>query len=206
MSEINVVQSVVSQFVAECHNKESTLQHSSDHQLAVGAFCSICAEHSPMQSVSHVLTNQMTKEQAVLRATLQLEEIFELIRGLGVSVRLKDTTDADDDITQGTDLLEFKAEGTVNLAEIIDGLVDDSVISAGTASLLGIPLAAFEEVIDTNNLQKFSEGHYFREDGKLVKPEGHPKPDLDAVVRSITKKQGEEKGLAAFTPYTWPQS
>lgn len=181
--------------------EDSVFQNSDRHQLAVAAFCGECAKHSPMQHISHELTNQLTPEQAVLRVALHLEEMFELIRGLGVSVRLADHVDKDADISHLKANKDFKlvADGTVNLREIIDGLTDSSVISEGTASLLGIPSVMFELPVDYNNIEKFSPGHYFREDGKLVKPEGHPAPNLSAVVREISGKDLDTD----FAPYNW---
>lgn len=178
----------------------SSLATMSEHQLRVTAFCAECAEHQPLQHVNHTVTNKLTKAQAILRAKLQLEEVLELIRGLGVGVRLAEGQPSDTNISiAGTDCLSFAADGEVNLKEIIDGLCDDSVIAKGTASLLGIPLAPFEAPTDYNNLNKFKPGHYFREDGKLVKPADHPAPDLESVLSSITG------GLtfADFPNYKW---
>lgn len=203
MSDFNP-QAFVDNYTGNLMPSTSSLRNADDHQVRVSAFCEECAQHAHQQHVNHEITNKLTREQAVLRAILQLEEMFELIRGLGVSVRLKPETDRDADLTvpkSTTDLLDFKADGTVNLTEIIDGLVDDSVISSGTASLLGIPIAAFTEVVDYNNIAKFAPGHHFREDGKLVKPEGHPKPDLAEVVKRISGKDLDTD----FAPYNWSE-
>ena len=75
----------------------------------------------------------------------------------------------------------------------------DSVIAKGTASMLGIPLEPFELPTDLNNLNKFKPGHYFREDGKLVKPEGHPAPDLEGILTLVTGG----KTFADFPNYNW---
>lgn len=181
--------------------KQSSLHHADAHQLRVTVFCGKCAEHSPMQHVSHEVTDRITPEQAVLRAALHLEEMFELIRGLGVSVRLADHVDTDADVSELSAYkdLVLVPEKTVNLREIVDGLVDSSVISSGTASLFGIPIRPFTEEIDANNLAKFAPGHYFREDGKLVKPENHPEPDLDSVLATISGLSFDD-----FPPRPWP--
>lgn len=200
MSDKINAQEYVDTFIANLP-ENSVLRNGDRHQLAVAAFCGECGKHSPMQGISHELTNLLTPEQAVLRVALHLEEMFELLRGLGVSVRLADHVDRDADISHLEANKDFKlvADGTVNLREIIDGLTDSSVISEGTASLLGIPSVMFELPVDYNNIEKFGPGHYFREDGKLVKPEGHPKPDLAAVVTEISGKNLDTD----FAPYNW---
>lgn len=190
----------VNEFISKLP-EDSSLRHANVHQLAVSAFCDVCAQHAPQQHVNYEITNQLTAEQAILRAKLQLEEILELVHGLGVSVRLADEADTDVNLAEaGTSALEFRADGTVNLQEVIDGLVDDSVISNGTAALLGIPLAVFTSPVDINNLNKFRPGHTFREDGKLIKPDGHPKPDLQEVLTQIT---GGKTFAVDFAPYNW---
>lgn len=164
--------------------EDSSLKTASDHQLRVSALCEACSEHTPNQHVNHTLTNKVTKAQAELRARMQLEETLELLHGMGIKVTLAEDTDVDIDLADPSAkaALDFKAEGEVCLETIIDGLVDQSVIGNGTASMFGINLQMFTEAVDMNNLLKFAPGHYFREDGKLVKPEGHPKPDFNSLL------------------------
>jgi predicted HAD superfamily Cof-like phosphohydrolase len=203
MSDLNP-QQFAEQFVSAFIEKlppDSSLANANVHQLAVSAFCDICAEHAPQQHVNYEVTNRATREQVQLRAALQLEEIFEMIRGMGVSVRLKAEVPHDADIAklETSKHFDIVADGSVNLKEIIDGLADDSVISNGTASLFGIPLAAFTSPVDINNLNKFRPGHSFREDGKLIKPEGHPAPNLEEVLSQVTGG----KTFADFPIYNW---
>ena len=171
-----------------CVPKSSLIGNFADeHQRRVTAFCETCSMHTDKQRVSHTVDVGITKEQAVLRAVLQLEECLEMIRGLGVEVMVHpDYVDSDLTQEKAEKAFEFAATGQFNLKEIIDGAVDSSVIANGTASMFGIPLAPFYAAIDHNNIAKFGPGHTIRQDGKLVKPEGHPAPDMDGVLESIS--------------------
>lgn len=112
----------------------------------------------------------------VLRAALILEEVFETIEALGVSVRVKD------------DPIDFKAlsltcDKDCDLAEVLDGLADIEVVSTGTASTCGLALQPGFDLAMDNNMLKFAPGHSFNALGKLVKPSDHVRPDFSVLVK-----------------------
>jgi predicted HAD superfamily Cof-like phosphohydrolase len=109
----------------------------------------------------------------ILRAKLIYEEAMELIKdGLGVDVV------ADFDKADGEPQINFKISGPGDLVQIADGFADLSVVNTGTALACGMEDQRLLEIVDRNNLAKFRPGHSFREDGKLIKPPDHQKPDF----------------------------
>lgn len=116
-----------------------------------------------------------------LRAALILEEAMETIDALGCEVLVNNTFS-----------LEKGKYCIINthkpsLEEIADGCADISVVTIGTLSACGLPDKKLLEMVDKNNLDKFGEGHSFRSDGKLIKPEGHQPPDIKGYIQKCTE-------------------
>lgn len=130
----------------------------------------------------------------VLRSKLMYEENMETIRGMGVSPIYKFTVVTAEnkppihlqiDLSKIKDSeLEFLKTGPTNLEEVVDGCGDVSVVTIGTLSAFGVKDQPVLEAIDQNNLDKFGEGHSWREDGKLIKSPNHKKVDLGAVLKA----------------------
>lgn len=80
----------------------------------------------------------------------------------------------------------LKGEQEDNLVEIIDGLIDVIVIAWGTVlAYIGPERAqrAAEEVAKSNLSKVIGEGlPLFRDDGKVIKPEGWTPPDMAGAV------------------------
>ncbi len=153
-----------------------------------------------MQKVGQPVRNVPTAPDfatASLRAKLGLEELNELINGLGVTVMLRQSPslayqpegasvvelDNCDVLTQGIDGRGFSNH--FNWEEIVDGLCDCDVIRDGTIISLGLSpymLQLCRVLIDISNLDKFGEGGYRREDGKWVKPANWQKPPIADVL------------------------
>lgn len=115
-----------------------------------------------------------------LRAKLMLEELFELLGAMGITVI---NTNQDTNILDYKNLLISRNDYPVDIVEVADGLADESVVLYGTAVAFGIDMKPLVEEVDNNNLAKFGPGHYIREDGKLMKPPGHKKPDIAKVLK-----------------------
>jgi predicted HAD superfamily Cof-like phosphohydrolase len=83
---------------------------------------------------------------------------------------------------------EFKeyieAEHTNDLIEVADALADIIYIACGTAVSYGIPLdKVFEEVHRSNMAKLGPDGKpIYREDGKVMKPEGWTPPDIKSIL------------------------
>ena len=114
-----------------------------------------------------------------LRAVLLLEEALEQVTAMGFDIKL---IDAERGVA--SENLQLSKVRPADYVAIVDGCADVSVINTGTMIALGLPDEAVLEAVDNNNLAKFGEGHWFRKDGKLMKPEGHPKPDLPAIIEA----------------------
>lgn len=154
-------------------------------------FTLLCSEHyqrirqfmrGALQAVPNVPT-EIDEGVRKLRAAIVFEECLELIRkGLGVRVNYQSGGELD------SENMEFEAiPGAFDLIETIDGVADLSVVGLGTLIACGVPDRPFLEEVDHNNLMKLGPGHTFREDGKLIKPLGHPKPNIRGVLDHINR-------------------
>lgn len=139
----------------------------------------------------------------ILRASLMLEECMETIqKGLGLDIHFDVAKVKDNALS----LTSFAVYGTVNfedlhfepakdrqpsLIEIADGLADQEVVNLGTAESCCLDLQpVFDEVMDNNDL-KIQNGS-FNDLGKLVKPPGHPAPDIKKVLLDQGWKDAQE--------------
>lgn len=67
--------------------------------------------------------------------------------------------------------------------ELADGIADMVWVLMGLASSAGIPFDAVWDEVKASNMSKVVDGMLLkREDGKVMKPEGYFKPDLNAVL------------------------
>jgi predicted HAD superfamily Cof-like phosphohydrolase len=75
------------------------------------------------------------------------------------------------------------AENENDIIEIADALADIIYIACGTAASYGIPLDKVFEEVHRSNMAKLVDGKpIYREDGKVLKPEGWTPPDIDGVL------------------------
>ena len=75
------------------------------------------------------------------------------------------------------------AESTDDLVEIADALADIIYIACGTAVSYGIPLDEVFAEVHRSNMSKLVDGKpIYREDGKVMKPEGWSAPDIKGVL------------------------
>jgi predicted HAD superfamily Cof-like phosphohydrolase len=75
------------------------------------------------------------------------------------------------------------AEEDSDIVEIADALADIIYIACGTAASYGIPLDKVFEEVHRSNMAKLVDGKpIYREDGKVMKPEGWKPPDIDGVL------------------------
>lgn len=67
--------------------------------------------------------------------------------------------------------------------EVADGLADMVWVIMGLASSLGIPFDKVWDEVRASNMSKVVDGKLIkREDGKVLKPEGYFRPDINAVL------------------------
>lgn len=139
-----------------------------DHLDAVREFMIKANQKAP-------LTQQIpSPEVRILRAKLIYEEAMETIEALGVDYILGQFVDA--------------GEENCDLEKVLDGGCDIAVVTNGTLIACGLD-GVFPEAlarVDQNNLSKFGEGSYLREDGKVMKPPGYVPVNLsDLIFREI---------------------
>lgn len=146
-----------------------------------------------------------SEEVRLLRAKLVLEEALEKIEALGVVVvsYSADVSTCDgltlDNFEFRTHRLEYSPEEKKyvevpcepDLVKIVDGCCDGAVISTGTLIACGVTDVGPQQLVDSSNLAKFSEGGYRREDGKWMKPPNWKAPDLEGELR----RQGWEEAV-----------
>lgn len=82
---------------------------------------------------------------------------------------------------------EFKeyldAEETLDIVGIADALADIIYIACGTAVSYGIPLDEVFAEVHRSNMAKLVDGKpIYREDGKVMKPEGWKPPDIKKIL------------------------
>lgn len=115
-----------------------------------------------------------------LRANLIVEEALETAFALVGPVRAQTVI-----LNQMTELLRKWAtrDGKPDIVEAIDGLCDTIVVCLGTAEDIGVELAPFYEEVMRSNLAKA--GGVKDANGKLQKPSGWTKPDLESILAKL---------------------
>jgi predicted HAD superfamily Cof-like phosphohydrolase len=80
--------------------------------------------------------------------------------------------------------LEYlNAELEDNFVEVADALADIIYIACGTAVSYGIPLDKIFEEVHNSNMSKLVDGKpMYREDGKVMKPEGWKPPNIRKIL------------------------
>ena len=74
-------------------------------------------------------------------------------------------------------------EGHDDIVEIADALADLIYIACGTAVSYGIPLDKVFAEVHRSNMAKLVDGKpLYREDGKVMKPEGWTPPDIKSIL------------------------
>ena len=77
----------------------------------------------------------------------------------------------------------MNAEFDNDIVEIADALADLIYIACGTAVSYGIPLDKVFAEVHRSNMSKLVDGKpIYREDGKVLKPEGWMPPDVEGVL------------------------
>ncbi len=150
----------------------------SDHYKRIEEFMRLAGQDTPDKPIIPSL------EVRELRAKLILEEALETIQALGFDVVIDNDTEYDT-IVQMNNNLRFVEAYKPSLEEIVDGVIDISVVSYGTLVACGVPDLPFQEEVDNNNLAKFGPGHSRREDGKLIKPPDHKPPRIKELLETL---------------------
>lgn len=141
-----------------------------------------------------------SSEVRELRARLILEEAFETVAALGVSVSLPMMGGSDDPslaafLTVTPERLQLVARGDVDLVGVADGCADVLVVTSGTALACGFNLERVLRAVDESNLAKFAPGGYRRDDGKWVKPPDWIPPPIAEIL-------GQPSGSASWLQRT----
>lgn len=94
-----------------------------------------------------------------------------------------------------------------NLVEVFDGIIDSVYVVFQLCYALNLPFELGFARVHLNNLQKIQhdeQGNLLkRADGKLMKPVGHPKPDLLDLVEQWSNHEAKRLGL--FGAENWNQ-
>jgi len=132
-----------------------------------------------MKKVIEFIEKSKQEPTTDLGARLMLEELLETLTALGLqaSVNLSGKWSIHPVTVAGVGRKE------VDVVEAIDGLCDVVYTAMWTAYALGIDLTPFFEEVCDNNLLKVAGEVEFDENGKLVKPKGHPRPRIKEIYR-----------------------
>ena len=160
--------------------------HSTDHYGRVYDFMAGIPDQAEIIPKTPTLPDEKTRH---LRANLILEETVEKIDALGFDINVN--------LGPGNRILSFElvSNGQPDLIKIIDGCCDCIVISTGTLIACGLPDEPFLKEVDYNNQLKIETGT-IREDGKFVKADDHPEPDLERVLQEVKYKLANAGQLA----------
>lgn len=149
----------------------------SDHQKRVALFAYKMGYVPPEEPI-HCLS----ENTRLLLAKLILEETLELLMD-GLKVEVVATPECDGNDQQfGIRVLE---DQEIDPIEVIDGVCDVRFVATKILCVMGIPDEPFQAEVDTNNLMKFSKGHYYNDHGKLKKPYDHPEPNIRKILESL---------------------
>lgn len=133
--------------------------------------------------------NEPSNSEKILRAKLILEEALEQVDALGVSLHFDDNGKI---YNFDENLLEYVVTHSYNAQAVLDACCDINVINTGTAITCGFNerlMSNSQSAVDLNNLSKLDgpNGPIFREDGKLLKPEGYV--PVDAELQRILQQE-----------------
>lgn len=150
-----------------------------------------------MQRAGQETPGQVTEPSAEtqeLRARLLWEEFCELLwDGLGVSVTFEPYSETQPGVGLDQCDAEFHVSRRYSPVDTLDGVCDLNMIATGTLVAAGIADAEPQRLVDQNNIDKFGPGSWTREDGKVMKPEGHQPPDLSAELERQRNGAGESQ-------------
>ena len=150
---------------------------SSNHWRRVRQFMSLAKQGTPASPI------WPSSQTALLRARLILEEAIETIEALGIRATISTAYEKKVPLVNHT--LHFEKVRDPDLAGIVDGCCDLSVVTIGTLIACGVPDTPFIELVDENNLEKFGPGHAISPAGKLLKPPGHKPPDIQKALDQL---------------------
>jgi predicted HAD superfamily Cof-like phosphohydrolase len=110
-----------------------------------------------------------------LRVAMIAEECMEFLDACGYEIHC--------DAVTGRPYLVFNRHQEEDFIKAIDGLCDILAVTFGTFVGFGLnPWPYFSHVMDTNDAKLAGGATQFREDGKLLKPEGWQPPNLQAIL------------------------
>lgn len=121
--------------------------------------------------------DQLSMEDANLRARLILEEAIETCIALGVTPRVNGEV-------LRMDSIQFESEYPQHIIGTIDGCCDLMYVTLGTLVSMGLPDDPFMTEVCDNNLTKVKPTVRIV-NGKIQKPPGYQPPDLGKVLDNI---------------------
>lgn len=157
------------------------IQFKSDHQIRIEQFMKLAGQE--VKSSPEVPSIGIRQ----LRAALIMEECLETVDALGFTVETKLETGVDGRLLK-YELEAKEDQNNISLVDIVDGCADISVVTIGTLSACGVSDEPIMREVDDNNLAKFGQGHYIRDDGKLVKPPNHKPPRIAETLQILKDK------------------
>lgn len=122
--------------------------------------------------------------------------VRDLMAAFGQEAPEKQTVPAEEVRQLRVDLIEEEAREfreaseRGDIVEVADAIADLIVVVVGAAVTWGIPLKACFDEVHRSNMSKVGEDGKVvrREDGKVLKPEGWSRPDLERVLREAGRR------------------
>lgn len=130
----------------------------------------------------------ISKQPAPDRVVTTSNDTLGTLRRRLINEEAKELCDAWSDFDTATeDTLRLLA-----LSRLIDGMVDLMYVTVGAAVSLGIDLDPFWDLIHDNNMSKVDGRlgpRVYRDDGKILKPQGWREPDVLGLLKRILENQ-----------------
>jgi len=157
--------------------RDDTQHLKSAHQVRVEMFMNKMGVHAPNKPVL-----DLDEKSRLLLAKLVMEEVLEYLEGLGIELVLNT---GDRGYVIYFKNLIFSCSHDTNIEEVIDGVCDIKFVITKALSMFGIPDLPFQQLVDYNNLMKFSSDGHRAENGKWVKPANHTPPKIKELLEAI---------------------
>lgn len=137
-----------------------------------------------------------SKKLLMLYARLLMEEALEYVKAAGIDICVDYVNDdwEDSPITFDDLVFEENSYGP-DFVDVADGLGDVIVIATGGLSLCGIADQPLLNEISANNLAKLANGKKDPVTGKFIKPQNHPRPDIEAVLKDLGWEEGAHEDV-----------
>jgi predicted HAD superfamily Cof-like phosphohydrolase len=137
------------------------------------------------QKVNYSPVGYLDSKTKELRVRLLLEEVLELAKASGVSIRSKSGDEISDDNFGD---LKFSTSEDLDMVEVCDALADITYVLFGAGCSYGIKISEAFEECHNSNMSKFIDGHRDENTGKWIKGPSYRVANFQLVLNNLIEK------------------